>query len=118
MGDDGFRAFLCAVLSIDQIHPNGDALSSINLHFAAAGMELGWHFDNSSFAVTLLLQATQAGGHFEYVGAVRDAAAGDMACDRVGSILKGREAVHRLVFAPSDLVLLRGRSAIHRVTPT
>ena len=81
-------------------------------------MELGWHFDNSSFAVTMLLQAPDGGAHFEHVPAVRDADAGDMAFERVGRILDGDEPTETLAFAPGDLVLFRGRDAIHRVTPT
>ncbi len=117
-GDASFRSFLCGVLGIERIHPYADDLSSINVHFAVAGMELGWHFDNSSFAVTMLLQAAEAGAHFEYVPAVRDADAGDMAFDRVASVLDGKEPAHRLDFAPGDLVMFRGRDAMHRVTPT
>ncbi len=116
--DTFFRAFLCGVLGIDEIHPYADDMSSINVHFAAEGMELGWHFDNSSFAVTMLLQAAAGGAHFEHVPAVRDADAGDMAFERVGSILDGDEPVQTLGFEPGDLVLFRGRNAIHRVTPT
>lgn len=116
--DRDFRAFLCGVLGIDEIHPYADDLSSINVHFAAAGMELGWHFDNSSFAVTMLLQAPAGGGRFEHVPAVRNADRGDMAFERVGSILDGEEPINTLEFEPGDLVLFRGRDAIHRVTPT
>jgi hypothetical protein len=116
--DAAFRSFLCGVLAIDEIHPYADDLSSINVHFAAEGLELGWHFDNSSFAVTMLLQAPEGGGKFEYVPAVRDADAGDMAFERVGKILDGDEPVHTLDFEPGDLVLFRGRNSIHRVTPT
>ena len=116
--DADFKAFLCGVLGIDQIHPYADNLSSINVHFAAEGMELGWHFDNSSFAVTMLLQAADGGARFEHVPAVRNADAGDMAYERVASILDGKEAVKTLKFEPGDLVLFRGRNAIHRVTPT
>ena len=65
--DAAFQAFLCGVLGIDKAHPYDDALSSINVHFASEGKELGWHFDNSSFAVTMLLQAPEGGGQFEYV---------------------------------------------------
>ncbi len=116
--DEAFRSFLCGVLGIDEIHPYADDVSSINVHFAAPGMELGWHFDNSSFAVTMLLQAPDAGGRFEHVPSVRDAENGDMAYERVGAILDGAESVRTLTFAPGDLVLFRGRNAIHRVTPT
>ncbi len=116
--DADFRAFLCAVLGIEEIHSYADDLSSINVHFAAEGMELGWHFDNSSFAVTMLLQAPEGGGRFEYVADVRDAAAGDQAFDEVGRILDGEVPVQELRFEPGDLVLFRGRNSMHRVTPT
>ena len=49
---------------------------------------------------------------------MRDADAGDMAYDRVASVLDGNEPVHALDFDPGDLVLFRGRNAMHRVTPT
>ncbi len=117
-GDGSFRSFLCSVLSTEAIHPYDDDLSSINLHFAADGQELGWHFDNSSFAVTMLLQAPVAGGHFEYVPAVRDVDVGDMGSDRVADVLDGTVEVERLAFSPGDLVVFRGRNALHRVTPT
>ncbi len=116
--DATFREFLCRVLGIEEIYPYADSLSSINVHFAAEGMELGWHFDNSSFAVTMLLQAPQAGGRFEYVPAVRDADSGDMAYTRVSDVLDGEEPASILGFEPGDLVLFRGRDALHRITPT
>lgn len=116
--DATFRSFLCGVLGIDQIHPYADDLSSINVHFASEGKELGWHFDNSSFAVTMLLRAPTGGGTFEYVPGVRDADAGDMAYGRVAQVLDGDEPAHVLDFEPGDLVLFRGRDAMHRVTPT
>ena len=113
-----FTEFLCALLKIDRIYPYEDDLSSINVHFAPADKELGWHFDNSSFAVTTLLQAPENGGLFQYVPEVRDADAGQMAYERVANILDENETVNSLTFAPRDLVLFRGRNALHRVTPT
>ncbi len=116
--DADFRRFLCGVLGIPNIHPYADDLSSINVHFAAEGMELGWHFDNSSFAVTMLLQAPEGGAQFEHVPAVRNADVGDMAYSKVAAILDGEHPVQTLDFSPGDLVLFRGRDAMHRVTPT
>ena len=113
-----FQEFLSTVLGINEIYPYDDDLSSINIHFAQEGRELGWHFDNSSFAVTLLLQAPEAGGRFEYVAKVRNADAGEMGFDAVDQILSGSSTVDCLHFDPGDLVLFRGRNSIHRVTPT
>ena len=116
--DHTFRRFLCGVLGIEQIYPYADRLSSINVHFAAAGEELGWHFDNSSFAVTMLLRAPGGGGEFQYVPAVRDADAGDMGFEGVARVLDGLKPTRTLAFDPGALVLFRGRNAMHRVTPT
>lgn len=113
-----FKAFLCSVLGEQQLFPYADSLSSINLHYAHTGQELGWHFDNSSFAITLLIQKPEAGGVFEYVSNLRDAEAGEMNFDGVEQVLQNKRAVEKLAINPGDLVLFRGRNALHRVTPT
>ncbi len=119
---DEFKRFLCKVLGLKSIHPYADNVSGINVHFHLDGQELGWHFDNSSFAVTTLMQAPESGGRFEYVANVRDAD-GDRHCDLmsfddVEAVLDGRTAVQELTFEPGDLVLFRGRNSMHRVTPS
>jgi len=100
------------------LHEYADPLSSINLHYAAAGQELGWHFDNSSFAITLLLQEPEAGGEFQYVKDVRDANIGEMGFSASEKILNEEVSVEKLKINPGDLVLFRGRNSLHRVTPT
>lgn len=115
---DQFRAFLCAVLEEAQLYEYADPLSSINLHYAGEGQELGWHFDNSSFAITLLVQQPLAGGRFEYVRDLRIADAGDMNYERSAEVLAGAEAPEVLDIEPGDLVLFRGKNSLHRVTPT
>ncbi|MEL6983765.1 MAG: 2OG-Fe(II) oxygenase, partial [Actinomycetota bacterium] len=115
--DPSFRDFVARVVGVDRVHPYADELSSVNVHFASAGRELGWHFDNSSFAVTMLVQAPEGGGVFEHVPAVRNAETGDPAYDRVEAVLDGHEPVETLSFDPGSLVLFRGRNALHRVTP-
>lgn len=113
-----FRAFLCQVLGESAVHPYADRLSSINLHYAHTGQELGWHFDNSQFAITLLVQKPLAGGVFEYVENLRDADRGDMNYEGVRRALDGEMPVRQLAIEEGDLVLFRGRNAMHRVTPT
>jgi len=49
-GAETFKSFLCDVLEESGLYEYADQLSSINMHYAAEGQELGWHFDNSSFA--------------------------------------------------------------------
>lgn len=112
-----FRAFLCSVLGETSLHAYADQLSSINLHYAKPGQELGWHFDNSSFAVTMMIQPAERGGVFEYVGALRDADLGEMNFAAVARVLDGEVVPEVLAMDAGTLVLFRGRNAIHRVTP-
>lgn len=114
---EDFRDFLGDVLE-ETLYEYADSLSSINLHYASEGQELGWHFDNSSFATTLLIQKPAGGGVFEYVENLRDADSGDMNFEGVSRVLAGEIVPKKLSMEPGALVLFRGRNAIHRVTPT
>lgn len=117
-GDEGFRSFICAVVGQEAVYPYADPLSSINVHYAHEGQELGWHFDNSSFAITLLLQSPEDGGQFEYVTALRDAEKGEMNFEGVADVLDGKIEADILPITAGTLVLFNGRNAMHRVTPT
>jgi predicted 2-oxoglutarate/Fe(II)-dependent dioxygenase YbiX len=112
-----FQSFIAAVVGENALYPYADPLSSVNVHYANDGQELNWHFDNSEFAITLLLQSPQAGGVFEYVKNLRDADAGDMNYDGVSAVVEGRTPVEKLDINPGTLVLFRGRNSMHRVTP-
>ncbi|MEJ6391762.1 2OG-Fe(II) oxygenase [Gymnodinialimonas sp. 2305UL16-5] len=113
-----FRAFVRAVTGEAELFAYADPLSSINIHYARRGQELGWHFDNSSFAITLLIEKPRAGGRFEYVKDLRDADAGEMNYSGVAALLDGTITPDVLRMEPGTLVLFRGRNSIHRVTPT
>jgi hypothetical protein len=113
-----FKEFLCAVLDESMLHKYADSLSSINLHYAGAGQELGWRFDNSSFAITLMIQNPVDGGEFQYVKEVRVADAGQMNFELSGQVIDGEIATEKLAMDPGALILFRGRNSMHRVTPT
>jgi len=114
-----FHTFLCAILGETELYPYADTLSSINVHYASEGQELGWHFDNSAFATTLLIQKPEAGGEFQYIGAMQFKENGDRDYDSVGALLQGNPEHDPITLAmePGSLVLFRGHNAIHRVTP-
>ncbi len=112
-----FRDFVKRVTGEAELHPYADPLSSINIHYAKRGQELGWHFDNSSFAITLLIQKPGAGGRFEYIRDLRDADVGEMNYEGVAALLDGRVQPQVLTMEPGTLVLFRGRNSIHRVSP-
>ncbi len=112
-----FREFLCAVLQVQALHEYVDSLSSINIHYASEGQELGWHFDNSSFAITLMIQEPVRGGEFQFIRGLRNSDRGEMNFDAVGDVLDDKCSPDTLKMQAGTLVLFRGRDAIHRVTP-
>jgi len=113
-----FKDFLCEVLNEEALYKYNDELSSINIHYAKEGQELGWHFDNSSFAITLLIQKPISGGSFEYIRDFRDAHTDENNYDQVSDLLDNKCSPQRLKMENGSLVLFRGKNAIHRVTPT
>jgi hypothetical protein len=115
---DDFKEFLCSVLNEESLYKYDDNLSSINIHFAKTGQELGWHFDNSSFAITLLIQKPEAGGDFEYIRDFRNSKNNDNNYDQVLDLMNGQCQPKKLTMENGSLVLFRGKDAIHRVTPT
>jgi len=69
-----------------------------------AGEHLLWHFDQTDFVVSILLQDCEAGGDFEYAPNIRSAGAENY--DRVRRLLDGdRSDVVRLDMAPGTLAL-------------
>ena len=115
---DIFRQFIATVVGEKTLYEYADPLSSINVHFASEGQELNWHFDNSEFAITLLLQSPKAGGKFEYVKNLRRAEQNDMNYAGVEAVLDEKTKPSHLTVEPGTLVLFRGRNSMHRVTPT
>lgn len=114
--DQEFRNFLCAVLDIEGLYEYADPLSSINVHYASEGQELGWHFDNSSFAITLMIQTPKEGGEFEYVKDVRNSDLNELNFALSEEVLNGKLLPKTLSMGVGSLVLFRGRNSMHRVT--
>lgn len=112
-----FIKALCHILEEQALFDYADSLSSVNIHYANEGEELGWHFDNSSFAVTLMIQPAKKGGDFEFVRDVRDANANDWGFALSEQIIEGTQIAQTISLAAGDLLLFRGRNSLHRVSP-
>jgi protocatechuate 3,4-dioxygenase beta subunit len=77
---------------------------------------LNWHFDRSEFTTTLLLQAPEAGGAFEYRTDLRSAE--DPNYDGVARLLTGQDPdLQSITLEPGTLNVFRGKNTAHRVTP-
>ena len=70
---DPLKNFVSAVLGKSRLHRFADPLGACSVNVFVDGGEHGWHFDESEFTVTLMLQAPESGGSFEYVPRIRGA---------------------------------------------
>ena len=112
-----FISFLESVLNIKKIYPYKDTLSSINYNYYEKNQQLGWHFDNASFAVTLMIQSPDSGGVFQYINEGRDFEKNFIDKKLIKSVLDNSYPVKELTVDPGTLILFYGRNYLHRVTP-
>jgi hypothetical protein len=107
--------FLADCLGLEALYPYSDPLAGLTSNILDPGQQFTWHFDTNEFAVTILVDAAEQGGLFEYVPSIRSAEA--ECFDAVQDILEGgRAGVRTLNLEPGDLQIFRGRHSLHRVT--
>lgn len=111
-----FADFLAKVMGKDRLFTMADPLARVNAMSYGDGEALNWHFDRSEFTTTLLLQAPEHGGDFEYDQDLRTDV--DPNYDGVADLLEGRRTPTRLQLEPGTLNVFKGKNTAHRVTPT
>ena len=102
---------------LKKIYPYKDTLSSINYNYYEKHQQLGWHFDNASFAITLMIQSPDSGGVFQYINKGRDFEKKYINKNLIKSVLNENYPVNELSVQPGSLILFYGRNYLHRVTP-
>lgn len=114
-GWDPLKDFIAAVMDKPALHRHADPFGACSINVFCDGGEHGWHFDESEFTVTLMLQPPEEGGAFEYVPQIRGRPDEYSIVDKV---LDGAcEDVIQLPFTPGTLLIFGGRQTLHRVTP-
>ena len=109
-------SFLAAVMDKPVLHVMADPLARANVMAYRDGEALNWHFDRSEFTTTLLLQAPEAGGEFQYRSDLRSDT--DPNYDGVARLARGEDpAVRTLPLEAGTLNVFKGRNTAHRVTP-
>ncbi len=108
--------FIARVLDKPALHPMDDPLAGLNAMAYRDGDCLNWHFDRAEFSVTLLLQAPESGGAFEYHTNLRSD--DDPNYDGIAALLRGEDPAMQVhTPQPGALNLFRGRNTAHRVAP-
>ncbi len=107
--------FIALVMGESELHTMKDALARVNVMAYKEGESLNWHFDRSEFTTTLLLQAPQSGGEFEYRTNLRSEE--DPNYKGVSQLLLGSDPLKCSINPkPGTLNVFRGINTPHRVT--
>lgn len=131
---DDLLTFVAAVLGRSPLHRYADPLGAMNLAVMVEDDQLGWHFDQTDFVVSLAIQSSDGGGDFENVQRLRAVDPDDLddgtvlegrdpdgieeRYDRVAAVLAGSATgVSTVPMTPGTLMLFEGRWSLHRVTP-
>ncbi|MDE0347217.1 MAG: 2OG-Fe(II) oxygenase [Boseongicola sp.] len=107
--------FLAKTTGKRALYAMDDPLARINVMAYYEGETLNWHFDRSEFTTTLLLQAPEAGGDFEYRTDLRTA--DNPNYDGVARLLRAEDPDLQVVTpTPGTLNVFRGINTPHRVS--
>ncbi len=107
--------FLAAVMGKPALYPMDDRIACANVMTYYEGEALNWHFDRSEFTTTILLQAPEAGGEFEYVKDLRTP--GNPNFQGVADLYDGKLDTKICPQSPGTLNVFKGVNTAHRVTP-
>ena len=111
---DPLKDFIGFVLGKSEFYRFADPFGACSVNVFVDGGEHGWHFDESEFTVTLMLQPPESGGTFEFVPLIRGQTNEK---EMVANVLSGdRSKVRELPFTQGTLLIFGGRQTIHRVT--
>ncbi len=112
---DPLAGFLGKVMQQPGLCQMADPLARVNVIEYRPGETLNWHFDRSRYTTTLLIQAADEGGEFEYRSGLRSEQ--DPNYDGVGRLLRGGDqSIRTNALLPGTLNVFAGLNTLHRVS--
>jgi len=107
--------FIARVLEIPRLYLMDDPLARINILEYRPGEALNWHFDRSRYTTTLLIQAAEKDGEFQYRSNLRSD--NDPNYKGVGRLLRGEDSEIRVnPLLAGTLNVFAGKNTLHRVS--
>jgi hypothetical protein len=119
-----------------KLYLSADPLGCCSINVFRPGMHHSFHFDESDFSTTLMLQQAQAGGLFQYTYPLRSSKT-ELALEKVAAVISKYDehteptpfselhptlpvstvpTLHTLDFRPGTLSIFCGSQSLHRVT--
>lgn len=111
-----FKQFIAAAVDHERVYEYADPLAGLVATILPPGGRYPWHYDTNEYVVTIMTQAPESGGAFEYHQDLRSP--GNENLDGLGHALNGTSATppRMISAAPGDLQLFLGRYSLHQVS--
>ena len=108
--------FIRQVLNVEQLFLSQCPHLALTMKVAYEGDTDGWHYDPNDGVITLVLQAADNGGEFEYAPNIRNKI--DQNYAGVDRLFKSPDIeATRLALEPGTFTFFNGRHSMHRVRP-
>jgi len=111
-----FKQFIAACVGQQRVFEYADPLAGLVATVLPPDGTYPWHYDTNEFVVTIMVQAPEAGGDFEYVQNLRSP--GHENLSGLSRVIQDgdRSQVQSVATQPGDLQLFLGRYSLHQVT--
>jgi len=114
---ESFLKFVQQILNLPSLHRNVDPVGAVFVNIYNDKFSHNWHFDESHWSTTILLQEAEKGGDFQYTKAFRNEDDETLTYDIAEKVISGdEEHVNTLEFKPGTLNIFQGRRSLHSVT--
>jgi len=114
---DSFLKFVQQILNLPSFHRNVDPVGAVFVNIYKDSFSHNWHFDESQWSTTILLQEAEKGGDFQYTKPFRNEEDETQTHDIAGKVISGDDDhVKTLEFKPGTLNIFQGRRSLHSVT--
>jgi len=114
---DSFLKFVQQILNLPSFHRNVDPVGAVFVNIYNDKFSHNWHFDESQWSTTILLQEAEKGGEFQYTKPFRNEEDETKTYDIASKVISGdQEHVNTLEFKPGTLSIFQGRRSLHSVT--
>lgn len=112
---DPLRQFIADILDYKNLYRLADPMGAMTINVMNEGDNHGWHYDEALFTVSVMLQAPENGGEFEYVPGLRSDTHDDY--ETLNDVLNDsyKKSV-KIPITPGALLLFGGHYLLHRVT--
>lgn len=111
----GMKRFVAACSGADEIYEYADPFAGLVFNVLPPGTRQPWHYDTNELVTTIMTQAPESGGTFQFCPGIRTP--GNENLEGVARVLRGEddERIRRINLRPGDLQLFQGRYALHQV---